>query len=464
MTNHTFIKLIFIAAISLVLGFLGFHMGFSSHQALAISVFAFSIIGVLLLWELRLSFVFIGTGALLITKTIDLENLLKFASLDVILFLIGMMILVAMLKESGFFYWLITKLLTIKNISGAKLFFILMSVSAFLSGLMGEVASIIIMAKVILDITDFLDIDPVPLIISTVLATNIGSAGTVVGNPIGVLIAARGGLGFEDFLLNALPITIVSLMVTLVLLIVWYRKYIKTLTEKLKPIHENTFFLSLISIPIDKKTKGGVTIFTLAIILMALHKRIENILGISENTLLLMTPLIFAGIVMVYYKDKVRDYIEKDVEWMSLLFFMFLFAEAGVIKSAGIADFFATKIVEVFKSSNILTGMILYSSGVLSSILDNTVAVTAFVPIIQSLESISASFKPLWWAVLFGACFGGNITAVGSTANIMALDILEKKSKIKIGFLRWLKVGLLVGIISMVMAHFMIILMSKLFG
>ncbi|MBU0634018.1 MAG: hypothetical protein KKA52_03030 [Candidatus Omnitrophica bacterium] len=454
-------KIAFIICAALLAGFLGAKTGFSLHQSIVASVFCLSILGVLVFWELRLSFVFFGAGVLLLTRAIDLENLLKFASLDVILFLIGMMILVGMLNEAGLFFWAVTRLLSIKGITGKKLFLLLMGISAVSSGLMGEVASIIIMARIVIVISDFFEMDPIPLLIPTVLATNIGSSGTVLGNPIGVLIAARAGLTFEDFLIQALPITVIVLIMTIIVLLFWFRKYIRALNDKLISLGKNKMFLSLISIPADRKVKIGALIFVLTLIAIALHRRFELLFGLEENTLLLMLPIFSAGIVMLYRRDKARHYVEKEVEWFSILFFLFLFAQAGVIKYSGISDVFANKLIaNIGMQPGPLSALMLYSSGLLSSVLDNTVVVASYIPIVQSLGALHVSMKPLWWAVLFGACYGGNITVIGSTANIVAADILEKQLNKKINFFVWLKIGLVVGIFSMTIAFALILLFN----
>lgn len=447
------VKIYLIISISILMSLIGFKIGFSGHQAITTGVFCMTLLGIVFFWDLRLSFVFFGAGLLLLTRAVDLENLLKFASLDVILFLIGMMILVGMLNEAGLIFWIITRLLSIKGITGNRLFLLLMAISAVSSGLMGEVASIIIMAKIIIAISDFFDMDPVPLLIPAVLATNIGSSSTVLGNPIGVLIAARGGLSFEDFLMQALPITLLVLIMTVVVLFFWFRKYIRELDGKLISLGENKIFMSLISIRADRKVKISAFIFILTLIAIALHHRFELLFGLEENTLLLMLPIVSAGVVLLYRRDKVRYYIEKEVEWPSILFFLFLFAQAGVIKYSGISDFFADKLIaNVGMKPGLLSGLMLYSSGFLSSILDNTVVVASYVPTVESLGSLNVSLRPLWWAILFGACYGGNMTVIGSTANIVAIDILEKQLNKRINFFDWLKIGLVVGIFSMTIA------------
>lgn len=453
-------KIFIIALISLFISFLGTKTGFSLNQSIVAGIFCFTIIGVLFFWELRLSFVFFGAGVLLITHSVDLENLIKFASLDVILFLIGMMILVGMLNDVGFFSWLIMRLIRIRNLTGEKLFILLMVISAMLSCLMDEVTSIIIMTKVILDISDFLDVDPLPLVLSSILATNIGSSGTVLGNPIGILIAARGNLSFEDFIKEALPIMLIVLMITIGILSLWYKKSIQKLTERLSSLRDNTFFFTLISIPTDRATKVSIGIFSMALMCIAMHYRLELLFQLKTNTLLMVIPIVFAGVAMLYRRDKARYYVEHEVEWMSILFFLFLFALAGALNYSGISDVIAQKfMVKLGRQPNFLLGVIIYSSGLLSSLLDNTVVVASYIPIIQSLGDLQVKLRPLWWAILFGACYGGNITVIGSTANIVATGILEKKRNMKIKFFEWLKIGLVVGILSMSLSFILLRLM-----
>ncbi|MDD2654550.1 MAG: SLC13 family permease, partial [Candidatus Omnitrophica bacterium] len=164
---------------------------------------------------------------------------------------------------------------------------------------------------------------------------------------------------------------------------------------------------------------------------------------------LLVLPLISSGGIMAWKWKKAREYIEKDVDWWTLLFFLLLFAQAGTLKFTGATDVFAQKISLLVRSNTtLLTGFVLWTSTIGSSILDNVVLVAAFIPIIQSLQEIGFKIQALWWALLFGGCLGGNITMIGSTANIVALGILEKERNAKVSFLRWLKVGFVVGVIT----------------
>ncbi len=444
-------KFIVLTLFALLVGIFSYYfLSFTSQQSIILSIFSMSIIGTLFFWEFRIGFVFLGSGIMLLIHAVNLEDFVKYASLDVIWFLIGMMIILAMLKEAGVFYSLTTKLLCVKNVSGEKIFVILNLMSWLFSALMGEVTSILLIASVIFNICDFLEISPIPLLISCVLTTNIGSAATVLGNPIGVLIAARSKLSFEDFVTHSLPITLICLGITIILLLLVYKDYIKEITKKLSDHIDNEIFFCLINTPMSKKEKGSIFIFLVTVGLIVLHRRIEQLLALEENTVLIILPVIFAGIVLILAHKKAVEYIHHEIEWDSILFFLFLFAQAGVLQSSGIARKIAETIVSFSKSNLALLNFgVVFSSGILSSVLDNTVVVASFIPIIFNIKKTIVHSSSLWWALLFGACFGGNITMIGSTANIVALGMFEKKYNFKMKFLEWFKIGLAVGIITM---------------
>lgn len=445
--NKIFIKLTALVLIVLCLGVLCKNFGFNSKQSLSVAIFSLSILATMFFWEFRLAFAFIGTSILLITRAIDIENLVLSSSLEVILFLVGTMILVGMLKESGLFAWIVTLTLRVKNLTAKKFTVMLCVISALLSCAVGEVASTIFMVAAILEISDYFEVNPVPFIIISVLATNIGSTGTVLGNPVGILIASKSGLTFEDFAFKAFPIMVVCLLACIFLSFLLFRRALKQLDIQIKEFGANDAFIKLISVPMDKELKKSLYIFAVTLLFIALHHRLEEMFSLEANTVLLVVPLISAGLVMIYNNDKAGKYLEKDVEWATLLFFMLLFAQAGTLKYTGTTSLIAHNITNFSgQSRNFLIAMLLWLSAIGSSVLDNVVLVAAFVPIVQSFQNMNT--EPLWWALLFGGCLGGNITIIGSTANIVAIGILEKERHTKISFLYWLGIGLIVGAVT----------------
>lgn len=443
------LKLCSLLSLSLCLGFYASSSGMNAHQALSISIFSASILGTLFFWDFRLSFAFIGTSVLLMTKTIDLEHVIEFSSLEVILFLVGMMVIIGLLKDSGVFTWIVSLILRIPKLTGRKFVLIIGLLSALLACTIDEVTSIIFMVVAVLEICDYFEVNPVPFVIISVLATNIGSSATVLGNPIGILIASKSGLSFEDFIVKAFPLAALCLLVTILILLFWYRKPIKFLDEQMQRLGANEILIRLISVPPERSLKINLGIFATMLIFISLHRRMEIAWGLPANTVLLVVPLVASGLVMIWKHNKARKYIEKDVEWWTLLFFLLLFVQAGTLKYTGATEFIAKHMLAACGNSlDLLISAMLWISAIGSSVLDNVVLVAAFIPVVQGFQSLNINLQPLWWALLFGGCLGGNITLIGSTANIVAIGIVEKEKRVKITFLNWFWVGLSVGLIT----------------
>ncbi|MFH0918450.1 MAG: SLC13 family permease [Candidatus Omnitrophota bacterium] len=443
------LKLFSLTLLSFFLGVSASFAGMNAHQALSIGIFSASILGTLFFWDFRLSFAFIGTSVLLMTKTIDLEHVIEFSSLEVILFLVGMMVIIGLLKDSGVFVWIVSLILRIPKLTGKKFALLIGGLSALLACTVDEVTSIIFMVVAVMEICDYFEVNPVPFVIISVLATNIGSAATVLGNPIGILIASKSGLTFEDFIVKAFPLALLCLVATIIILLFWYRKSIKLLDEQMQRLGANEILIRLISVPPGKNLKISLGIFSLMLIFISLHHRMEIAWGLPPNTVLLVVPLVASGLVMIWKHQKARKYIEKDVEWWTLLFFLLLFVQAGTLKYTGATVFIAKHMLAATGSNlNLLTSAMLWISAIGSSVLDNVVLVAAFIPVVQGFQSLNMNLQPLWWALLFGGCLGGNITLIGSTANIVAIGILEKEKRLKISFLDWFWVGLTVGVIT----------------
>ncbi|MCK9603077.1 MAG: SLC13 family permease [Candidatus Omnitrophica bacterium] len=446
-------KLLALLTIALGLGFFTRSLGLTMPQAISISIFSASILGTLFFWDFRLSFAFMGTALLFCTKTIDISHFVAFSSLEVIIFLVGMMVLVGLLKESGFFQMITHALLGVKGLTARKFVVILASVSALMSASVDEVTSIIFMVAAILEICDRLEVNPTPYLIISVLATNIGSAATVLGNPIGILIATKSGLTFEDFIIKAFPVAVICLIATIGICLLWYRKIFKEMDDKIKHLKGKEITAMQEPLPVNKDLKVSLGIFVATLILISLHHRLELLWGLEANTILFIAPLFASSFVFIWKRDRARKYIERDVEWWTLLFFLLLFGQAGTLRYTGATNVLAKYLVEMTGSSlNVLTGCILWIASLFSAVLDNVVLVATIIPVIQDFKVLGINLQPLWWALLFGGCLGGNITLVGSTANIVALGILEKEKKIRVTFMQWFGIGLAVGIITTLIA------------
>ena len=416
-----------------------------AKEVVAVSVFVLVITATLLFWNFRLAVAFIGISVLLGTKVITLEEMTRYSELHIILFLVGMMTLVGVLKDLGLFSWMIHSVISMKRMTGPRFCLTLMALSGVMACVVDEVTSIVFMLALVFQVCDTLKVRPVPFVLMAVMATNIGSSGTMLGNPVGILIGTKAGLTFNDFLVWATPVTLLCLLVALTVLMVYFRRDIAMLSERLEARRNEQIGLGpLVRIPYRR----GLAILVAAVACIALHHPLENALGLASNTLLLVAPLTIAGLLMIYRNKRARHYIEAEVEWWTLLFFMMLFAVAGALEASGVTSSVAARFTSAFGASRaVMVPVITSVTAVGSAFVDNIVFVAAFLPVVKGMGD-----STLWWALLFGACFGGNITAIGSTANIVALGMLEKRNSGKIGFFEWLKVGLLVGVVTTAVA------------
>jgi Na+/H+ antiporter NhaD/arsenite permease-like protein len=360
-----------------------------------------------------------------------------------------MMVLVGLLKENGFFTFITHILLGRKHLTAGKFVIILSCVSALMSASVDEVTSIIFMVAAIFVICERLKINPTPYLIISVLATNVGSAATVLGNPIGILIATKSGLTFEDFIVKALPLAVVCLAVTIGICLVWYKKTFKEMDDSIKHLQGTEIEAMQKPFYVNRELRISLAVFALTIVVIALHHRLELLWGLGPNTILFITPIFACGLIFLWRPSSARKYIEKDVEWWTLLFFLFLFGQAGTLRYTGATSVFAKYLAQMAGCSlNVLTGLILWISSIFSAVLDNVVLVATIIPVIQDFKELGINVQPLWWALLFGGCLGGNITLIGSTANIVAIGILEKEKKMRVSFAQWIGIGLVVGLVT----------------
>ena len=428
-----------------IVGFGGTKIGMDTNQATACAVFISIIFGTLFFWGFRLAIAFLGLAVLIFNKSLDIPTFVTSSSLEVIMFLVGMMVIVGALRDLGFFTWIVQLIVSMPNLNGKKFIFVTATASALLACAVDEVTSIIFISTLIFQVCDRLKLNPTPYILIAVLATNIGSSGTMMGNPVGIFIGTKGQLTFGDFMVWSFPLMLISLFVVTGLLLWYFRKDLAKFDENLKArLARGLSIAPVVKVPYMR----GLILIVLTVVAIASHHQTEELLGLEKNSVLLVMPLICAGIVMILKPDRARHYIEKEVDWWTLIFFMLLFAVAGTLEHTHVDKVLADGFSKIAGSTmESLVPFIFTVSAFGSAFVDNVIFVAAFSPVIEQL-SVNIKDLPLWWALLFGACFGGNITMIGSTANIVALGMLEKHGGSQITFFQWFKIGLLCTVVS----------------
>jgi Na+/H+ antiporter NhaD/arsenite permease-like protein len=460
---QTLVKLLIMASITAIAGWFSHASGIAPTPLALVAVCTFvAVIGTtLFFWTHRVAAAFLGVAVLIATHAMTLHGMLRATELDIIFFLIGMMIIVGALKDLGFMTWVIQSIINLRTMTGTTFTLILCALSAVLSSVVDEVSSIVVIMALVFQVCDTLKIRATPFVLIAVLSTNIGSAATMLGNPVGIFIGNKAGFTFSQFLSGATPVAFVALLATTCIVLLWFRKPIAEMTDKMeehRALHQGLG--PLIRIPFRR----GLCVLVITVLVIAFHHQIECALGLlgaeNKNAFLIVTPLIIAGLLMIYRPMRARYYVEHEVEWWTLLFFMLLFAVAGALEEQRVTHHLADKLSDLAKGGPVaLIPFVLLTSALGSAFVDNIVFVAAFTPVLQRLVAHALDFSVLWWALLFGACFGGNITVVGSTANIVALGLLEKRSHAHISFWEWFKIGSVVGLVTGIIAWAMLLVM-----
>jgi Na+/H+ antiporter NhaD/arsenite permease-like protein len=192
---------------------------------------------------------------------------------------------------------------------------------------------------------------------------------------------------------------------------------------------------------------------------LVLHASLEKMLGLQKNTLLIGTALLSAGVSLLMDRERAREIVEKRVDWWTLSFFMLLFASVGTLKYVGTTEVVTQSLISwVGKNPKILFIVLTWTIGILSGFMDNVLAVATFIPIVQDIAQTGIDVGPIWWGILFGGTLFGNLTMIGSTANIVAIGIIERQKIGHITFGQWIKPGAIVSVLALLIATLLIYL------
>lgn len=437
------VKAIVFIAITLLTAILCPTLGLTDVQTVATTLFVAKTAATLLFWKFRLAIGFIALALLFVFGTLDMEHFIEFAGLDVIIFLVGMMTVIGYLEEGGFFEYILEKIMRIGRGNPMRVFYALMIASFLLAALVDEVTSILFITALVLQLATISKINPIPLMMATVFATNIGSSATVVGNPIGVMIALKSGLTFVDFLLWSLPMALLSLLIIAFICSKYYSNYIKNI--KVEEISSNSD-----KSPKNKDHTIHWVIFLGTLTGLVLHHQIEALFGLSEGVMLIGVALISAGIVLLLERARAREIIEERVDWWTLLFFLVLFASVGTLKYVGVIDVIAKGYLGLGLKDFELYMFFVLSAGFLSSMMDNVLAVAVLIPIVKEFQNYGLNIFPYWWGMLYAGTYMGNLTPIGSTANIVAIGIVERRQHVS--FKDWIKIGVIVSMPTLILA------------
>jgi len=344
--------------------------------------------------------------------------------------LLGMMIMVALLEPTGFFQFMAVWAGRLSKGKPVRLLVMLGTVTTILSMFLDNVTTVVLIAPVTILICEILGVNPTPYLMTEAMLSNTGGVATLVGDPPNIIIGSAAGLSFNDFLVNSLPIVLVVWIVALFLLRFLLRSELAGKPKDMKAILK----LSPADALDDPKTARKVLlVLGLAIVLFF----IAHFLHISPAYVALSA----AGLALIWVRPNMKETLEK-IEWSVLIFFAALFVMVGGLESAGVLESLVHLLAKASSIPPVLFGLIIiWVVAILSAVVDNIPITIAMVPVINGLGAAGMDIGPLWWALAFGAGFGGNGSIIGSTANIVVVSLSEK-TRTPITSAIWLKRGL----------------------
>ena len=374
---------------------------------------------------------------------------------NVIFLLLGMMVIVSVLKQTGVFDYL--AIWAAKRTHGRPFatMVMLVVITAVASAMLDNVTTVLLIAPVTLLICDRLALAPVPFLIAEALASNIGGTATLIGDPPNIIIASRAGLSFNDFVVNLAPIVIVLMAVFIGLCRVLFRSAFTYDPERVA---------ALMALDERETIRDRGLLLRSGIVLVAV------MVGFVAHSALHVEPslvaLLGAGALVALSKLDPPEFLE-EVEWPTLLFFMGLFVMVGALVEVGVIGQLGVLLTEAVGDRYLLaSSALLWGSALLSGIVDNIPYVATVAPLVQTLVDAgqgASQANALWWALAVGADLGGNATAVGASANVVVIGIAARNGH-PISFWRFTKYGLVVAVVTIAVSWLYLWLRYYTFG
>ena len=401
-----------------------------------------------------------GVGVLVVLRVTTEHHAVGYVDFETLMLLTGMMILVSLIKKSGFFTIVSVKIAEITKGSPVKILVLFSVVTALMSAFLDNVTTVLIIIPIIIELTRGMGLNPRNYVLSQIFISNIGGTATLIGDPPNVIIGSKVGLSFNQFILNLTP-TVIPVFI-IVLGYIWFINRVE-----FKPINTSMSKLVSVQLLLEKirfefaniKIDKNLMIKSLVCLFLAILLFItQTITGLAPG----VVALGMAMVLLIISRADVEHVLE-EVEWSTLLFFTGLFILVGVLEEYGVIEWIAHNVfMNVGNNPYVIVLMVLWVSGIISGFLDNIPFTITMIPIIHLLlESNPIPNNILWWALALGACFGGNITIIGASANIVSVGI-AKKYGVEISFIDFMKKGLIVTLISLFVASIYLVIYLRL--
>lgn len=395
----------------------------------------------------------LGAAAMVFLGVLNQEAAIRGIDFNTIALLTGMMIIVAITRRCGVFQFLAIWSAKKVKASPAGILFMLQIVTAVTSAFLDNVTTVLLVIPVTLVIVEELNLKPWPFLVSQIFASNIGGTATLIGDPPNILIGSLVGIPFNDFIINLAPVAIVIQLVTAgIFHLMWGRSLHATADARARVMA----FDERQSITDPRLMKQSLFVIFLVVgLFFAAHS-----IGLEPGTIAL------SGAALLMLLDNYKRNAEEqshhvhhtfgEVEWITIFFFIGLFIVVYGVERSGMLALLANEIVVLTGGDLALTAIaILWTSAILSAVVDNIPFVATMIPLIKSMAPTFGGpegLMPLWWALSLGACLGGNGTLIGASANLTVAGLAERAGH-PIRFIPYMKVAFGVMLVSIVIAN-----------
>ena len=394
----------------------------------------------------------IGAGLMVFFGVLNQHLAIQGIDFNTIFLLTGMMAIVGVTKNSGVFQYVAIKSAKVVKAEPRRLMIALAVVTAVLSALLDNVTTVMLIVPITLLLTEQLGLKAYPFLVSQIFASNIGGMATLIGDPPNILIGSAVGLSFMDFVYNVGPASLIIFILTTVFFdVFWGRKMTASEEAKAKVLkfNENE---AITDKPLLMKSMFTLTLVLAGFIFGHGHGLEPGTVALTGAALLMMLDGI--GFGPEEQSKKVHKALN-TVEWETIFFFIGLFIIVYGVEVSGLLSLLAEELMAFTEGDMALTGMlILWSSAILSAVVDNIPFVATMIPMIKAMAPQFGgedALMPLWWCLSLGGCLGGNGSLIGASANVMVAGMAERAGQ-RIAFMQFLKLAFPLMIASIVVA------------
>ena len=376
----------------------------------------------------------LGAVLMMLVGIMDQDTALHHVDFNTLGLLVGMMVLVGVTSHTGLFDYVAIKAAKVAKAEPRRIMVYLGIITAVFSGFLDNVTTVLLMVPVTFSITRKLHLNPMPFLLTQIIASNVGGTATLIGDPPNIMIgSAVKELTFMMFIENLAPIAIIDLIVVIILMEFIYKKGLNTTPElkaELMKMDENKALK-------DRKLLSR-SLFVLALVILGFFT--HSLIHIESSLIALS-----GGFLLLLLAGGSHHLVEttmKSVEWATIFFFIGLFIAVGGLIETGIISDLAKEAVALTGGDVTATSLlVLWLSALVSSVLDNIPFVATMIPLIQNMGAMGVSnLEPVWWSLALGACLGGNGTLVGASANLIVAGLAAERG-VKITFINYFKIG-----------------------